>query len=184
MFSNKSTEYPDNGVLTPSILKPFFSISGSDADLTYTPGHEQIPANFHRRAFGNEYTGADLFQDTIMFASYFPELFSIGGNTGKVDSYAALDLGNLTGGVYNGADLLKGDNFKCFAFQSLMSIAPNFLRGGYSDTNKAMETLTDAVNKMIGTASCPKIQKLQTGQFDKYPGTKVRDNGGGLLGIL
>jgi hypothetical protein len=184
MFSNKSAEYPDNGVLTPSVLKSFFAVSGSDDNLQYTEGHERIPANFYRRALGNEYNAGLFFQDAVMFASYFPEMFSIGGNTGTVDSYAALDLGNLTGGVYSGKDLLEGDNFKCFAFQSLMSIAPDLLRGGYSDVGAAMRTLTDVVGNMIGDAACPEIQHLQTGQFAQFPGAKVRNNRGGLLGIL
>jgi len=177
MFSNKSAEYPDNGILDAEILKTFFSISGPDDDLQYTYGYEQIPANFYKRAIGNEYTAALFFEDTLNFAKNFPEMFSIGGNTGTVDSYAALDLGNLTGGVYEGATLLEGHNAWCFIFQALISEAPDVLKGGYSDIKAPMGTLLDSVNTLIGDWACPQIEKLNEGQFAMYPGAKAGSNG-------
>jgi hypothetical protein len=95
MFANKSAEYPDNGIPGKKIHKSFFSIAGPDNNPVYTHGFEQISANFYKRAIGNEYTAALFFEDSISFAREFPEMFSIGGNTGTVDSYAALNLGNL-----------------------------------------------------------------------------------------
>jgi hypothetical protein len=146
MFSNKSPEYPDNWILGKEILKTFFSISGPDDDLVYTEGYERIPLNFYKRAIGNEYTIPLFIEDTFSFASKFPEMFSIGGNTGEVDSYAALDLGNLTGGIYNSADLLERNNLWCFVFQSLLAAAPDALKGGYSDPTGPMASLLYAVN--------------------------------------
>ena len=43
-----------------------------------------------------------------------PRLLDVGGNTNGVNTFAGLDLGNLTGGVINGQNLLQGDNFACF----------------------------------------------------------------------
>lgn len=81
-MSNKSAEYPDNGYLSKSSLNSFWSITGNDSDsLTYTYGHERIPDNFYRRAIGNEYTAEKFFEDTVNYASYFPEMISIGGNS-------------------------------------------------------------------------------------------------------
>lgn len=181
MFSNKSAAYPDNGILNKEILKSFFSITGSDDELVYTEGHEQIPANFYKRAIGNEYTIPLFIEDTFSFASKFPEMFSIGGNTGKVDSYAALDLGNLTGGIYNSADLLEGNNLWCFVFQSLLAAAPDVLEGGYSNPSGPMATLLDSVNTIIGDYACPAIETLNEGQFAQYPGAQTSSSGGGIL---
>jgi len=153
MMSNKSAEYPDNGILDKEVLKYFFSISGPDDNLTYTYGYEQIPANFCKRAIGNEYTASLFFEDLINFSKNFPEMISIGGNTGTVDSYAALDLGNLTGGVYNGATLLEGNNLPCFLFSSLLAAAPDVLKGGYSDISQPMGTLLGSVNTLVGNLS-------------------------------
>ncbi|KUJ21101.1 putative aromatic peroxygenase [Mollisia scopiformis] len=181
MMSNKSAEYPDNGILDKEVLKSFFSISGPDDDLTYTYGHEQIPANFYRRAIGNEYIFAEFLEDTAMFASYFPEMISIGGNTGTVDSYAAIDLGNLTGGVYEATTLLEGNNLACFVFESLLAAAPDVLKGGYSDPSGPMSTLLDNVNTLIGNYACPTIESLNEGQFADYPGAQTTSTGGGIL---
>jgi hypothetical protein len=68
MFANKSAEYSDNGILDKEILKSFFSIPGPNDNLVYTHGYEQIPANFYKRAIGNEDTAALFFEDSINFA--------------------------------------------------------------------------------------------------------------------
>jgi hypothetical protein len=178
MFSNKSAEFPDNGILDKEVLKSFFAISGPDDALVYTYGHEQIPANFYRRAIGNEYIFAEFLEDLDMFATYFPEMISIGGNTGTVDSYAALDLGNFTGGVYEASTLLEGNNLPCFLFESLLAAAPDVLKGGYSDPSGPMSTLLDNVNSLIGSYACPAIESLNEGQFAQYPGAQTSSSGG------
>lgn len=170
LMSNKSAAYPDNGILDGEILKTFFAVSGDYPNFTYTFGHERIPNNFYRRAFGNEFTEDKFFEDFYVFAKETPEMVSTGGNTGKPNSYAALDLGNFTGGVYNGAQLLQGDNLKCFVFQSLLAGAPDILKGGYSDIKGIMETLTDKVNVFLGNAVCPQISNPNNDQFKQYPG--------------
>lgn len=181
LMSNKSAEHPDNGILDKEMLKSFFAISGPDNNLTYTYGYERIPANFYRRAIGNEYIFGEFLEDLAMFATYFPETLSIGGNTGTVDSYAALDLGNITGGVYNAATLLEGHNLPCFIFESLLAAAPDVLKGGYSDPSGPMSTLLDSVGTLIGNYSCPPIESPNEGQFAKYPGAKTDSKGSGIL---
>lgn len=177
MFANMVVAYPDNGILDKEILKSFFAISGPDDNLVYTYGHEQIPANFYKRAIRNEYTIPLFIEDTFNFASTFPEMFSIGGNTGTVDSYVVLDLGNLTGGIYESGTLLEGDNLWCFVFQSLLAAAPDVLKGGYSDPSAPMKTLLDAVGGVVGAFACPAIEKYEVGQFAMYPGAKASEGG-------
>jgi hypothetical protein len=43
-----------------------------------------------------------------------PTLLSVGGNTNGVNTFVGLDVGDITGGVINGQNLLQGDNFACF----------------------------------------------------------------------
>lgn len=40
-------------------------------------------------------------------------LADIGGNTNGVNTFTGLDIGNVTGGVINGENLLEGGNFAC-----------------------------------------------------------------------
>jgi len=100
---------------------------------------------------------------------------------GKVDSYAALDLGNLTGGIYNSADLLEGNNLWCFVFQGLLAAAPDVLKGGYSDLSGQIATLLDSVNTVICGYACPQIEAFNESQFAQYPGAQTSTSGGGIL---
>lgn len=179
LMSNKSAAHPDNGILDGNMLKTFFSVTGDYPNFQYTFGHERIPDNFYRRAFGNEYTAKLFFQDFWLFAKQTPEMVSTGGNTGKTDSYAALDLGNFTGGIYNSAGLLQGNNLECFVFQSLLAAAPDVLKGGYTDVPGVMSTLLDKVNNFLGDKTCPQISKLNRDQFNQYPG--YQKSGGNAL---
>ncbi|KAF2086924.1 Cloroperoxidase [Saccharata proteae CBS 121410] len=184
MMSNKSAEHPDNGILDKENLKSFFSITGDDDNLTYTYGYERIPENFYKRAIGNEYTVPKFFEDLFALAAVFPETFSTGGNTGTVDSYAALDISNFTGGVYNGATLLEGNNLQCFVFESMLAAAPDVLKGGYADPSGPMSTLLDHVNTIIGDYECPQIESLNEDQFAMYPGAQTSSSDGGILSTL
>jgi hypothetical protein len=44
-----------------------------------------------------------------------PDLDSVGGNTGTVDTFTGVDIADLTGGVLNAATLLESNNLFCFA---------------------------------------------------------------------
>ncbi|KAJ3804494.1 Chloroperoxidase, partial [Lentinula aff. lateritia] len=117
-MGNKSEEYPE-GRLNRDTLKSFFAISGPD-DLDHTPGHERIPDNdgkwiLYKRAIGDEYRLEPLILDIITMAFAHPQFLSIGGNTGQVNTFTGVDVADLTGGVYNAATLLEGNNFQCFS---------------------------------------------------------------------
>jgi hypothetical protein len=66
-----------------------------------------------------------------------PTLLNIDGNTNGVNTFTGLDIGNLTSGVINGENLLRGANFACFyklrlsgrgwwRFASLIANAPGY----------------------------------------------------------
>nr|POE51618.1 hypothetical protein CFP56_25825 [Quercus suber] len=54
-MANHTAEAPA-GVLNRDVLKSFHSVSGSDDNLQWTFGHEQIPANWYRRNAADAYT--------------------------------------------------------------------------------------------------------------------------------
>lgn len=63
----------------------------------------------------NPYTITEfLANDYAALIAHDPTLLSIGGNTNGVDTFVGLDVGDVTGGVINGQNLLQGDNFACF----------------------------------------------------------------------
>ncbi|KAF7563561.1 heme-thiolate peroxidase [Stylonectria norvegica] len=110
LMSNHSAEYPD-GILSKETLKSFFAITeNSDGTLTHQPGHERIP---------------------IDALAALPSVVSVGGNTGKVNTFTGVDLGEITGGVYNGKDLLNPAKFTCFFYQIILAGVPDVLRSRF-----------------------------------------------------
>ena len=99
MFSNKSVEYPE-GFLDRDTLKSFYGITGEEDNLKYTPGTERIPYNWYTRAIADPYSGLSLVLDLKYFVQQHPELIAFGGNTGTVNSFTGLDIGNLTVSIF------------------------------------------------------------------------------------
>lgn len=65
--------------------------------------------------------------DVIDFGLKDPRLLSIGGNTGKVNTFTGVDPSALTKGVFNGATLTQGNNLECFIFQLIVRFSlPSF----------------------------------------------------------
>ena len=130
LMSNHSAEYPD-GILDKETLKSFFAITeASDGTLSWKPGYERIPDNWYRRPLGvvNEYSPVSFAQDLVKMATVVPEAVSVGGNTGTVNSFTGVDLGDITGGAYRTSDLTDPTKFVCFFYQLTLATVPDFLR--------------------------------------------------------
>ncbi|CAE6489927.1 unnamed protein product, partial [Rhizoctonia solani] len=152
LMSNHSTEAPD-GVLNHETLKSFFGVSGNSANLTYKVGYERIPNNWYRRPVDYILPLFDL--DLVYMGLKHPEFLSIGGNTGKVNSFAGVNLGNLTGGVYNSVDLLQGNNLICFGLQAMQQAIPDILKGVVGDLTVALGLWTSKILPILSPLGCP-----------------------------
>ncbi|MCJ1235939.1 hypothetical protein MMC14_003914 [Varicellaria rhodocarpa] len=160
LMSNHSAEYP-NGILDKETLKSFFAITEApDGTLTYTPGYERIPDNWYRRPLGalNEYSPANFALDLLQIATVAPEAVSVGGNTGTVDSFTGVDLGDITGGAYRTSDLLDPTKFVCFFYQVTLAVVPDFLRSEAlgSALGAALGLLTSEIQPFVDP-SCATI---------------------------
>lgn len=176
-MANKSAEYP-MGRLNGEILKSFFSITGSDGDFTYTPGHERIPENWYTRNLVDYYTIPYYSIDANTMALAYPEFLSVGGNTGTVNSFVGLDPANLTGGVYDAETLTEGNNALCYGFQVGVQALPDLLEGLFTDVDAAADAIGAAVNQATDSLGCPQLNTVVKGQFDQYPGyAKLKSDG-------
>ena len=176
-MANKSAEYPE-GLLTGDVLKSFYSISGDYPDFTYTPGHERIPDNWYKRNPVDYYTLPYLAIDINVMALEHPQFLSVGGNTGKVNTFTGVDPANLTEGVYNAGTLLEGNNGLCFGLQLGLQEAPDILSGIFTDIDPAMDKLGAAVSKATDGLGCPVLNEINKGQFEEYPGyTQLKTDG-------
>ncbi len=95
MFSNKSAAYPE-GFLDRGTLKSFYAMSGEEPNLAYSAGYERIPENWYTRAVNDKYTVPLFLSDFGTLAEEHPSLLNFGGNTGTVNSFAGLDVSNIT----------------------------------------------------------------------------------------
>jgi hypothetical protein len=113
-MSNKTEEHPQ-GILNGHVLKTFYAVTGEDGSFQYNRGHERIPDNWYTRNADDAYSILYLISDDLEMVLQHLDLESIGGNTGTVDTFTGVDVADLTGGVFNVATLLDGNNLFCFA---------------------------------------------------------------------
>lgn len=176
-MANKSAEHPE-GVLNKEVLKSFFAISGDDNNLQYNPGNERIPDNWYKRAIGDEYSIPFYALDLNSAALQHPEFLEIGGNTGKVNSFVGVDVGDLTGGVFNAGNLLQGNNLACFGYQAGIQAAPDLLKGLVSDITGAVNEITSSLGNTLNVLNCPVLKTYDENQFSQFPGyTKLKSDG-------
>lgn len=168
LMSNHSAEAPD-GILNHETLKSFFGVSGSSANLTYQVGYERIPDIWYRRPTDYIIPLFDL--DLVSAGLKHPEFLAIGGNTGKANSFAGVNVGNITGGVYNSADLLQGNNLICFGFQAAQQAIPDVLKGPLGDSTAAISLLTTKIAPILSGLGCPQLTKYDGSVFKTFPGS-------------
>lgn len=175
ILSNHTDENPDETV-SKHVLRSFYGIT-QDADngsLTYNPGHERIPENWFPRQ--TPYTIPDFNAAEAALLRKQPELLSVGGNTGTVNSFAGIDVEDLTGGVFNAANLLEGNNLICFALEVVKFAGPNALSSALKALAEPVELLGKVAAPIVDL-SCPVFADLTVGgtdfwkyATDLYPG--------------
>ena len=171
-MSNHSVETP-GGFLTPEVLKTFFAVTGDEGNYIHHPGQERIPLNWYRRPGGkDQYNPVDVFIDLVIGATVYPDTLRIGGNTGTTNSFTGVDLGDLTGGVFNGASLLEGNNLACFAYQAAMAGGIDELDGVLGVLGGLINPILDPIKQAFAGLECPQLSELHSQLFQIFPGYK------------
>lgn len=172
--------------MTPTatkVLSSFFGVYEENGKQVYREGHEQIPANWYRIAL--DYGFVDYSLDLVPFAVQHPILLSFGGNLGEVDSFAGVNLEDITGGVLNLSNLLEDNNLLCFALNVVKTFTPNSLSSALKLLQVPLQLINDALLDPLLDLSCPAWKDLTMGGTDfltglrnTYPG--ARDGGVGF----
>ncbi|RDW62500.1 hypothetical protein BP5796_10802 [Coleophoma crateriformis] len=178
LFVNCSEEYPE-GILGKEGFKSIYGVSGPDDNLTYTSGADRIPENYYRRA--DDLTLPEGFLELVaQTVVKHPVLFSIGGNTNGVNTFTGIDYANITGGAFNAADLLEGNNLLCFAFQALKEGSPNLLSSLYATIAPILSEVTSLADSVMLSLNCPAYKDLSVDGVDlfsyikaTYPGASM-----------
>ncbi|KXL46167.1 MAG: hypothetical protein FE78DRAFT_538956 [Acidomyces sp. 'richmondensis'] len=174
LFANYSSAHPD-GVLTHDTLKSFFAVSGDGSSMKYLEGWERIPDNWYKNPVDYGLIGLNL--DVVDIILQYPELGSIGGNVGTVNSFTGVDMDNILGGVLNAAQLLESNNLLCFILEVVKLASPNYLNNLYSTLSGPLDLLFDILDVPLASLGCPVWTDLTMGGKplwealeDKYPG--------------
>jgi hypothetical protein len=168
-MANHSADHPE-GRLDKETLKSFFAITGDEGDFQYQAGYERIPENWYKRAVGDEYTIPFFAVDLNSIAIEHPQFLSVGGNTGKVNTFTGIDPTDLTGGVYNAQTLLQGNNAACFAFQAAIQMAPDLLKGLLSDVTGAVNQTVNSLSGSLVQLGCPQLEQFHDSSLQQFPG--------------
>lgn len=64
-----------------------------------------------------DYGLVQLNLDVVYFVTRYPIFGSIGGNTGKVNSFTGVNLKDPVDGLLNVPNLLQGNNLLCFVLE-------------------------------------------------------------------
>ncbi|XMA14106.1 hypothetical protein WAI453_006897 [Rhynchosporium graminicola] len=183
LLANHSAEYP-RGFLTPEVFETFFSYTrDADNNLVFTYGHERIPDNWYRRANDDPWTLADILASTAQQCLSYPSNCQVGGNTGTVNSFSGVDLGDISGGLINAAtDLQDPEKMGCFISQVIQADVPSFLDNvfnGVALTRVLGMIPTVLLPALAPLGNCPNLPKgkpmLDYGK--KFPGAATKMSG-------
>jgi hypothetical protein len=161
-MANHSAENP-SGLLSETVAKSWFGITGNSGSYVAKQGWERIPDNWYKRAIEYPYDNAYFVADLANAALLHPKFLSIGGNTGKVNTFTGVDVNNLSGGLYNAQTLAQGNNAACFAYQFAAQAKPDIALA-------ALSKVTDAVSSLTGALSCPQLKSIDKSQLQQFPG--------------
>lgn len=174
-MSNHSAAVP-GGTLTTSVLKSFFAVTGEPGSFQFSKNQERIPDNWYKRPGGtNQYNVADVFLDLLAGAAIYPGTIKVGGNTGKVNTFTGVDVTKFTGGVYNGATLLQGNNLACFGFQAVEAARVAQLGTLAGALVTLLDTVLAPIKSVTSSLTCPQLAKYDYSYLEVFPGYKYQN---------
>lgn len=169
-FANHSSEHPD-GYLDLESLMAFEGVTrNSNGDFEWKAGREHIPENWYRRAIGDDFGLVAFALDALDALQHLPYMAVLGGNTGEPNTFTGVNIGDVTGGVFNAETLLEGNNAMCLAFQVVSAVTPDILRGLLGNVLLAVQKLAEVLNPIIDELGCPQLAKFDKTAFGKFPG--------------
>lgn len=185
-MSNRSAENP-GGVLNRDVLKQYFAVTGEPGSFVHNRGQERIPENWYKRPTANAYNLPEVVADVLVNNAMYPGIVGFGGNTGKVDSYAGVELTDLTGGLFNLANLAEGNNGACFFLQASQQAVPDALDPALGAVGSVAGWLAQQLGPISDNLGCAQLTTFNSAFFKQFPGASYKAEGqsnqsGGLLG--
>ncbi|GAB7365799.1 hypothetical protein MBLNU230_g7132t1 [Neophaeotheca triangularis] len=186
LLANHSAEEP-RGFLEPSVFEAFFGYTRDENDqLVFKYGTERIPENWYRRSHEDPWTLTDILVSTAQQCTSYPSACQVGGNTGEVNSFSGVNLGELSDGLINSVtDLSDPQRMGCFIRQAIQADVPSFLDKVFNGVT--LRTVLGLVDTMLAPALEPlgsigACQGLPAGRSmlsygSEYPGATFPQEG-------
>jgi hypothetical protein len=176
-MSNHSAENP-SGFLNREVLKSFFAVTGdAPGQFVHNPGQERIPDNWYKRPFSNAYKIPDVALDVLTNNAMYPGIVRIGGNTGTTNSFAGVDLNDLTGGVFNAGDLTDGNKATCFLLQASMAGLPDISNPLLGAVGSVLGWVTQQLGPLSSKFGCTQLATFDNQLFNRFPGASYKGSG-------
>ncbi|PPJ58799.1 hypothetical protein CBER1_08236 [Cercospora berteroae] len=161
LLANHSAEEP-RGFLTKEVFMEHFGYDRDDqGNLRYTFGHERIPENWYKRSEQDPWTLSDIVVSTAQQCATYPGNCQVGGNTGTVNSFKGVDLGDLSGGFINSVEDFQDPNqLGCFIAQSIKADTPSALSNVFEGAllSQALDLIDSKLAPaLLGLGNCPNV---------------------------
>lgn len=119
------------------------------------------PCSWYKRAADDAWTLADILISTAQQCASYPTNCQVGGNTGTVNSFSGVDLGDITGGLINSVDDLSDPaKLGCFLSQAIQADVPSFLDNvfeGAALASAQSAIATTLLPALAGLGACPNL---------------------------
>lgn len=160
----------------------FFGYKRENGQLVFTYGSEKIPDNWYKRGADDAWTLTDIVVSTAQQCASYPSNCQVGGNTGEVNSFSGVNVGDISGGFINTVeDLSDPRRMGCFIGQAIQADVPSFLDNAFNGIllSQAKALIPTVLNPVLGKLTenlggCPNLPPgrsvLQYGSV--YPGAK------------
>ena len=176
LMSNHSAENT-GGYLDGENLKSFFAVTGEPGNFVYHKGMERVPYNWYKRPSSQPLDTVDTNLDTVINNGMYPGIIQFGGNTGTTNSFTGVDTGNLTGGVFNAATLLEGNNLSCFFLQVTQAGLVDAAFPLLEPVGVILDFISSKLGPQLQGLNCPQLSTYNNELFKKYPGYSYKAEG-------
>ncbi|BFZ58576.1 hypothetical protein PYCC9005_005640 [Savitreella phatthalungensis] len=161
-MANYSAEFP-NGRLNRKSLRSFMGIQVDDetvdyesgtSKLTWVPGTERIPDNWHKRPPSNPYSIPSFQQDVLRIGAVDPRILSAGYNSNGVNTYVSVPP--TTSSNYNPANFVANPtSFNCFFYQTISLAFADALKQAGAGLILAAQPI---ISQLVPASTCPSIE--------------------------
>lgn len=183
LLANHSAEYPRGFMPKELFMTTFGYTRDSAGKLQFNHGTERLPENWYKRSPKDPWGLADIGTSTAQQCASYPSSCLVGGNTGEVNSFSGVNLGDISGGFVNSVeDLQDPDRVGCFIGQMIIADTPSSLSNVLEGTAlvTALGMIDTTLKPALGSfGSCPNLPpgRAQHEYDGQFPGAQAPVSG-------